>query len=405
MAFGKGVPDLPYGQDRTTQDMADTYYGISEALAPQLLPGYLQREPVNALDPYAHSGIDEPWEMIHDAPVVPENIPGRGYSNMQLGDKLVPWLNIASVLLGNKLIGKGPQLNPTVPLRAPANTDLVKSTQAPGWMRPVVDEARLPAYAKDPLGQGAANLYAPTHGQITSPWRASELERQMLAAQYGAAPVYKPVVRMNEYKMLDDLPMADVPRTAELARRSNLINQQQVAAMIRRNDPTGPFAPTPFPIITPPAYAPYTSGRMAGIGGGTAAAGVAGGAGFGLGDISSALGGLLSLLPMNQTNQLLAQGAGFIPGIGGELSEALSQGPYQYGIGQLPRRDENTPYEKIEDSDTNWREVWNDMLRGGKAGAAGIGSGAMSAAKAGGADLGLGDLAEWLWSQTAGKGY
>jgi len=362
MAFGKGVPDLPYGQDRTTQDMADTYYGISEALAPQLLPGYLQREPVNALDPYAHSGIDEPWEMIHDAPAPPE-LDGRGYSNMQLGDKIAPFVTLAMMLAGARGM-RGPQTNPTVSLRAPANTDLIKSTQAPGWMRPVVDEARLGAYAKDPLRHGAANLYAPTHGQITSPWRASELEQQMLRAQFGASPVHRPMVAMNEYNMLDDLPMVDVPRTLSLARASNQVHADQMKAMLAANRGQmydAKFAPEAFPIIPPPAYAPTSRA-------GTAA-------------------------------------------LAGELAAGFDQ-PSLYDrvldsglLGLLPYRDEDTPHEKVEDSDTNWREVWNNMLRGGKAGAAGIGSGAISAAKAGGADLGIGDLAQWLWSQTAGKGY
>ena len=338
--------------------MADTYYGISEALAPQLLPGYLQREPVNALDPYAHSGIDEPWEMIHDAPAPPE-LGGRGYSNMQLGDRIAPFVTLAMMLAGARGM-KGPQTNPTVPLRAPANTDLVKSTQAPGWMRPVVDEMRLGAFRQDPLRHGAANLYgAPRRG----PWSASELEQQMLRAQYANYPAGAKIQsRQNEYGLLDDIPMVNVPRTAELARESAKLNAQQ-RAIIRdgwRNDAA--FAPEAFPIIAPPAYAPASRAGIAALAGELAA----GAAGEDTMPSSWMDGGLLGLLPY---------------------------------------RDENTPYEKIEDSDTNWREVWNDMLRGGKAGAAGIGSGAISAAKAGGADLGLGDLAQWLWSQTAGKGY
>jgi hypothetical protein len=372
------------GESKTMQDMADTYYGMQAALGPQLLPGYLQREPVNALDPYAHSGIDEPWEMIHDAPVVPENIPGRGYSNMLLGDKIAPWVQALAMLAGVKSM-RGPQTNPTVPLRSPANTDLIKSTQAPGFMRPVaVDDALLGGFKADPLRSGAAQLYgAPRRG----PWSASELEQQMLRAQYANYPRGVNIQsRQNEYNLLDDIPMVNVPRTAELARESAKINAQQTARIRDgwRNDSA--FAPEAFPNIAPPAYGPANRAGIAALAG-ELAAGAAGGDSGG-------------------------DKGWFLPGIDRPSwfrSKSMDDIPESWMdrglLGLLPYRDENTPYKKIEDSDTNWREVWNDMLRGGKAGAAGIGSGAISAAKAGGVDLGLGDLAQWLWSQTVGKGY
>lgn len=265
------------------------------------IPEYLQRPPADALDPYAHSSIDEPWEMVHDAPV-PGEYGGDGYSNMQLGDKIAPWVSLA-LMLGGARGMRGPQTNPTVQLRAPADTTLVKSTQAPGWMRPVVDQKRVEAFKKDPLGQGAANLYAPTHGQITSPWRASELERQMHAAQFGASPVYKPMVAMNEYNMLDDLPMVNVPRTLDLARASNLVHADQMKAMLAANRGRmydAKFAPTPFPIIAQPLYAPTSRAGTAALAGELAAGFDGGGQGSWLDSVLDS--GLLGLLPYRDEN-------------------------------------------------------------------------------------------------------
>jgi hypothetical protein len=299
------------------------------------IPEYLQRPPADALDPYAHSSIDEPWEMVHDAPV-PGELGGDGYSNMQLGDKIAPWVSLA-LLLGGAGAMRGPQLNPTVGLRAPANRDLIKSTQAPGYMRPVVDEMKLRQYMQDPVRHGAANLYAP-HPQITNPWRASELEQQMLRAQYLNYPVGAKITsQQNPYNLLDEIPMVNVPRTQDLASAAAKLNAEQVArlgqGMVKE-----PYAPMPFPLISPPVYGPAPVGTTAGIAG-----------------------------------ELAAGAAGFDGGGQGSwMDRVLDSGL----LGLLPYRDENTPYEK--------------QGQGEQFGLADI---------ADAAGEGVGSATKWLWDQ------